>query len=335
MITKKPFKPTAEQDQMLRNTASKNYQEAIAARLQLAEAMTLPLRQGVLPGDITSGIFQEIVLGPGSSSTPEFPLDWLAPGTENEFVAYAAPKAGYVPQRMISGDYVVIPTFRIVNAIDWDLSYAEDARWDIVGRASQVLRAGFTKKRNDDAMHVLIAAGKDRNLVIHNSDATAGFFTKRLVSLAQLIMRRNGGGNSTSINRGKLTDILLSPEALEDIRNWNVDQIDEVTRREIFLMNDTLTRVFGVNLHDVDELGEGQEYQTYYETTLGGSMGTREEIAIGLDLSTNDSFFNPVKKELTIQYDDTQRRSFRAGYFGESQEGFGCLDSRRVLLLAI
>lgn len=30
-----------------------------------------------------------------------------------------------------------------------------------------------------------------------------------------------------------LTDIYMSPEALEDIRNWGVDQIDDIMRREI------------------------------------------------------------------------------------------------------
>jgi len=36
------------------------------------------------------------------------------------------------------------------------------------------------------------------------------------------VMRRNGGGNSTSANRGQLTDLYVSPEAVEDIRNWEL-----------------------------------------------------------------------------------------------------------------
>ena len=39
----------------------------------------------------------------------------------------------------------------------------------------------------------------------------------------------------TFIKREELCKLYLSPEALEDIRNWGVDQIDEKTRREIYV----------------------------------------------------------------------------------------------------
>ena len=56
-------------------------------------------------------------------------------------------------------------------------------------------------------------------------------------------------------------------------RNWGVDQVDEITRREIYTAADgNVNRVFGVNLHDLDELGEGQEYQEFYDNVLSGTM---------------------------------------------------------------
>ena len=88
-------------------------------------------------------------------------------------------------------------------------------------------------------------------------DATEGQFSKRLVSLLKTVMRRNGGGNSASNNRGQLTDLYVSPDAMEDIRNWGVDQVAEVTRREIYTAPEggaPITRIFGVNLHDLDEI---------------------------------------------------------------------------------
>jgi len=71
-----------------------------------------------------------------------------------------------------------------------------------------------------------LAAGVDRNILVYDADAAAGQFTKRLISLLKVVMRRNAGGNSASIKRGTLTDLYLSPEGLEDIRNWGVDQAD-------------------------------------------------------------------------------------------------------------
>jgi hypothetical protein len=328
------FEPTPELTDLLRRSGSANKDEAVAAGTEFAKALELPLRQGVLNGDILDGIFEAVVLQPGAA--PEFPLDFLAPGTEKDFVAYTIPNHGYIPQRHVEGDYVMVPTYDIGNSIDYLLKYARDARWDVVGRAMEVLEAGFVKKMNDDGWHTMLAAGVDRNIVVYDSDAGAGQFTKRLVSLMKTVMRRNGGGNSTSNNRAQLTDLYLSPEALEDIRNWGVDQVDEVTRREIYVANDgagSLTRVFGINLHSLDELGEGQEYQLYFENVLGGSMpGSDVEVVVGLDLSKRDSFIMPVREQVQIFEDESLHRQKRAGYYGWAEQGFAVLDNRRVIL---
>lgn len=335
MSRKKFFTPSKAMNQLLRQSGSYDKAEALAAQRELATALELPLRQGVLNGDVLDSIYEPIKLD--QSATPEFPLDLLAPGKEKEHVAYTIPNHGYIPERHVEGDYVMVPTYDIANAIDWLLKYARDARWDIVGRAMEVLEAGFVKKLNDDGWHTLIAAAFDRNIVVLDSDAAAGQFTKRLVSLLKTVMRRNGGGNSTSLNRGQLTDLYQSPEAMEDIRNWNVDQVDEVTRREIFVSGDdddaVMNRIFGVNLHVLDELGEGQEYQLFYDNELSGSLpGGDVELVVGLDLRRNDSFVMPIREEVQIFEDENMHRTKRAGLYGWAEQGFAVLDNRRVIL---
>jgi hypothetical protein len=332
-MAKTKFKPGEKENQILRASGSHDKAIALENTRELAKALEIPLRQGILNGDILDGIFEVVRLE--QSATSEFPLDFLTPGTEKDFVAYTIPNQGYIPQRNVEGDFVMVPTYDVGAAIDWNLKYARDARWDVVGRAMEVMEGQFTKKMNDDGWHTVITAGFDRNIVVLDSDADAGQFTKRLVSLLKTVMRRNGGGNSTSNNRGKLTDLYLSPEGMEDIRNWNVDQVDEVTRREIFIADgdNALTRIYGVNLHDLDELGEGQEYNYFFESELGGVFpGTDVELVVGLDLSKSDSFVMPLREEVQIFEDDTLHRQKRAGVYGWSEIGFACLDNRRVLL---
>jgi hypothetical protein len=328
------FNPTPELTDLLVKSGSPRKEEALAANAEFAKALEQPLRQGILNGDILDGIFEPITLA--QSATPEFPLDFLSPGTEKDFVAYTIPNHGYIPERHVEGDYVMVPTFDIGASIDYLLKYARDARWDIVGRAMEVLEASFVKKMNDDGWHTLLAAGVDRNLVVFDSDADSGQFTKRLVSLMKTVMRRNGGGNSTSTNRGQLTDLYVSPEAVEDIRNWGLDQVDEVTRREIYVAADgsgVLNRVFGVNLHDLDELGEGQEYQLFYENVLLGSLPPGDvEMVVGLDLRKRDSFIMPIREQVQIFEDDTLHRQKRAGFYGWAEQGFAVLDNRRVIV---
>ena len=332
-VNHEKFEPSQELTELLKRSGSAEKSQSIEASAQFAKALELPLRQGVLNGDILDGIFEPVRLA--DSAVPEFPLDFLAPGTESDFVAYTIPNHGYIPERHVEGDYVMVPTYDIGASIDYLLKYARDARWDVVGRAMEVLEAQFVKKMNDDGWHTVLAAGVDRNIVVYDDDAANGQFSKRLVSLMKTVMRRNGGGNSTSNNRGALTDLYVSPEAMEDIRNWGVDQVDEVTRREIYTAADgSVNRVFGVNLHDLDELGEGQEYQTFFTSSLSGSMpsGHNTEIVVGLDLRKRDSFVMPIRQEVQVFEDDSLHRQKRAGFYGWAEQGFAVLDNRRVIL---
>lgn len=327
-------RPSDEFIALLRKSGDSDINVASAAQREFAKALELPLRKGVLVGNILGTIFETINVEPGA--TTEYPLDLISPGLEGEHVAYTNPGHGRIPERTVEGDYVMIPTYSITSSVDYLLRFAREARWDIVGRAMQVMEAGFTKKMNDDGWHTLLAAGVDRNILVYDADATAGIFSKRLVSLMQTVMRRNSGGNSASVGRGRLTDLYVSPEALEDVRNWGLDQVDEVTRREIYTASEggaPITRIFGVNLHDLDELGEGQEYQDFFSNDLSGNVqGSDLELVVGLDQSTNDSFVMPVKEQLQVFEDPTLHRQQRAGYYGFAELGFGVLDNRRVIL---
>ena len=327
-------RPSDEFIQILRDTGSSNQEHAYAAQREFAKALETPLRKAVLVGNILGNIFENIPVEAGSST--EYPLDLISPGLEGEHVAYTNPGHGRVPERSVEGDYVMIPTYSITSSIDYLLRFAREARWDIVGRAMQVLEAGFVKKMNDDGWHTLLAAGVDRNILVYDGDATAGMFSKRLVSLMQTVMRRNAGGNTGSANRGRLTDLYVSPEALEDVRNWGFDQISDATRTAIYNAGGDgapITSIFGVTLHDLDELGEGQEYQDFFTTSLsGGLAGGDAELVVGLDQGANDSFVMPMKQAVQVFEDPTLHRQQRAGYYGFAELGFGVLDNRRILL---
>lgn len=327
-------RPSNEFISLFSKTGDNDQNVALASQREFAKALELPLRKGVLVGNILSDIFETISVEPGAST--EYPLDLISPGLEGEHVAYTNPGHGRIPERAVESDYVTIPTYTITSSIDYLLRYAREARWDVAARAAQVMEAGFVKKMNDDGFHTLLAAGVDRNILVYDGDATAGLFTKRFVSLLQTVMRRNAGGNTGSANRGRLTDLYVSPESLEDVRNWGLDQIDEVTRREIYSASEggaPITRIFGVNLHDLDELGEGQEYQDFFTNGLGGAVQASDlELVIGLDQGSSDSFIMPMKQALQVFEDPSLHRQQRVGYYGFAELGFGVLDNRRIIL---
>ena len=329
----------------LRATASPDADVRARAQKAFAAELNMPLRQGVFDRDNLGGIYEKQVLAPGAQAN--YPLDFVKPGEEDEFIAFTLPKQGRVPERHVEGDELWVPTFNIGNAIDWSLKYAKEARFDVIMRAIRVYEAGFVRKINSDGWRTILGAADGRGLVVTANGAApftgstlaptaaAGQFSKELISRMKTAMTRGAGGNG---NAGRLTDVYLSLEAMEDIRAWDVDEIDEFTRREIFVSREYgLAQIYGVVLHEMTEFGEGQEYEEFMETTLSRSHQTinsltLKEFCIGLDLSTMDSFVMPIREELQTYEDPALYREQRAGIFGWMEHGFAVLDPRRVLI---
>ena len=325
----------------LKRAASVNHEERAAAQRAFAAELTSPLRQGIFDRDNLGDIYEKQVLAPGAQAN--YPLDFVRPGYEDDFVAFTLPKAGRIPERHVEGDELWVPTFRIANSIDWDIRYAEQARFDVIMRAVRVYEAGYVRKINSDGWRTILAAADGRGLVV-TASGTAPFtaqsilptpaqgqFTKELVSRMRTAMTRGAGGNG---NGGRLTDLYLSLEAMEHIRAWDVSDIDEFTRREIFVNREYgLATIYGVVLHEMTEFGMGQEYQAFLTDVIGRSLPTgTNEFVVGLDLSTMDSFVMPIRKELETLDDPQLYRQQRMGIYGWMEHGFAVLDPRRVLL---
>lgn len=319
---------------LLKKATSGNESERRASAIEITRALEVPIREAVLSADIVTNIFTP----EDYSQNPDvrYPVDGIAPGQEAEYYAYVMPSHGNIPSRRFEADYVMIPTYRIASSIDTELKMIRDANWSVVNRMIQILEAGFVKKMNDDGWQTILAAATNRNVRVNDPDGAAGQFTPRLISLMKTVMRRNAGGNATSIKRGRLTDMYVSPEALDDIRAWGLDLIPDAARARIFYSADDgadILNVYGVRLHGYDEFGAGQEYQAYYTDVLGGTLAASDtELVLGLDQQFNDSFVHPVVEQVQLFEDNTTHRQGLFSMYGYAEIGFGVLDSRRTIL---
>lgn len=319
---------------LMRKAGDKDLRIATEGQYQLAQALSLPLQEALLADNIINGIFTPI--DRTGQKDLDYPLDILNPGDEEDFVAYVQPGNGRIPERQVQADYVHLRTYMIANSIDVLLRILRDADWDIMSRMLEVLRAGFQMKMNRDGWRILLSAGAGRGTVVYDSANTTGVLTRRLIQLMQVEMRRQGG-TFTALKRRKLTHLYVAPEAKQDVYSWNLDQVDDVTRRELYVSSNDQgsLKVAGTFITDIDELGVGYEFNDYYVDTLGQTLpGSDTEIVVGLDLQ-NPSFVMPIREFLSINSDPNMHRSQKAGFYGWFEGGYAALDDRDILIGSI
>jgi hypothetical protein len=156
----------------------------------------------------------------------------------------------------------------------------------------------------------------------------------------KIAMLRNGGGNNSSMNKFQLTDLFVSPEAAADIESFTSTEISDINRAQVELDPlGMIKRLMGVNVHVLTELGENQEYNTYFTnaSSLAGSLQASDvELVVGLDLSKPGTFVSPVRGTgLEVYPDDNLLRNNEAGLFCSVELSYGVLDSRCILLASL
>lgn len=318
---------------LLRASASDDINEASAATKKFITVAEEAIKEGVFDGStMLDQVFNKY--DTQGDMSPRFPTHFVTPGTETEFAAYTLNKCGMIPYRTVASDDIVLHSYRIGNSIDACRHHIKNARFDVVRDMMDVYMAGFKLKLQVDAGHTLMAAGIGRAIVETNAAATNGVFSFGLLSKMITSMKRNGGGNSTSVAGYRLTDLLFSPEAMGDLRDLNIDNWT-VNRYQAVQDQGVVYNLFGVNFHELFELGQGATLQDYAVNTLGYSMaGGDLELCIGLDLTPKGrkNYVMPVTQEVVTKEDPYLDRMGRWGVYGDMWVSFGVLDNRGIIL---
>ena len=159
--------------------------------------------------------------------------------------------------------------------------------------------------------------------------------------------------------RSGVTDLLVSPEVIEDIRGMAYNPINTKTsvgtaptsgtdawiaapddiRRGLFNDSGAMSSFFGVNLMEIYQLGPlsnpGNSFTKIFNG-LGTFASGKDDLVLGLDLS-RDSLFRAVVldsdsgSEFTLAADDQYSvRQQKIGYYGAVEEGRMVLDKRAI-----
>jgi hypothetical protein len=338
------LKRTDEQVELIKALASKNREVAFDAQVALAEFIGPVLAEVINNAPTVSNLFTSLQFN--AEDNPSIPLDLYYDIFDEDYIkVYSQSVAGGLPQNVVQplASELKIATYRLDSAVAFDKKYAAKSRLDVVSKSFTRVAQEVMLKQERTSANLLMTAlaqastGNDstaaNNYHVFRTAAAGRFVLNDLNKLFTKIKRNNAsfvGGTPSGARRG-LTDLIVSPEIIEEIRGMAYNPINtkapavtvgsntaanapvvatDAVRDQIFSQAG-IPEFFGVSIMEILELGVGKKFNTIFDTVAGATAyadhysinayggtatafnGADEEIIVGLDRS-RDSLVRAV-----------------------------------------
>jgi hypothetical protein len=361
------LKRTPEQVELIKAMASKNRAVAYEAQVALAEFIGPVLAEVINNAPSLSNLFTTLQFN--ADDNPSIPLDLYYDISDEDYIqVYSQSVAGGLPQNQVlpTASEMKIATYSLDSALSFDRRYAAKSRMDVVSKTfTRMAQEILLKQEKTSANLILTAlAGAKTNNKQHILTAgTNGRFLlddlNRLFTLAKRINTSFSGGTPTNRASRGITDLLVSPELVQELRAMAYNPINtkgspaggsptdgiaapESMRTDIY-NSAGIPEFYGVSIMEMNELGAGQKFNTVFNGVKATGPNTYtfdaavQEIIIGIDRS-RESLIRAVAtdsdsgSEFTLTADDQYSiRQSKIGYFGSLEEGRMVLDNRALV----
>jgi hypothetical protein len=371
------LKRTPEQVELIKAMASKNRNVAMEAQIALADFIGPVLAQVINNAPTLSNLFTSLQFN--ADDNPSIPLDlYYDINAEDYITVYSQSAAGGLPQNQVlpTVSEMKIATYTLDSALSFDKRYAAKSRMDVVSKTFTRLAQEILFKQEKTSANLLLGslAAAQTNGKRHVQRATSNgrFLLADLNELFTLAKRINTsflGGTPDSRGGRGLTDLLVSPEVVQELRSMAYNPINtkgspiggtaQGNNNGIAAPEDMRTSIYnsagipefyGVSIMEINELGRGQRFNKIFDAVAGATSYTsvggtnagafddaNDEIIIGLD-RTRDSLIRAVAvdsengSEFSLTADDQYSlRQGKIGYFGSLEEGRMVLDTRAIV----
>ena len=337
------LKRTDEQVELIKAMASRNREVAYEAQIALAQFIGPVLAEVINNAPTVSNLFTSLQFN--AEDNPSIPLDLYYDIFDEDYIkVYSQSVAGGLPQNIVqpTASELKVATYKLDSAVAFDKKYAAKSRLDVVSKSfTRVAQEVMLKQERTSANLLLTALAQAStgnsataadNYHVFRTAAANRFVLNDLNKLFTKIKRINAsfvGGTPSGARRG-LTDLIVSPEIVEEIRGMAYNPINtqvapvatpstsysagnapvvatDAVRDQIFSQAG-LPEFYGVSIMEILELGVGKRFNTIFDTVAGSTAyagnysittsaaafdGATEEIIIGLDRS-RDSLIRAV-----------------------------------------
>jgi len=371
------LKRTPEQIELVKAMASRNRTVAYDAQVALAEFIGPVLAEVINNAPTLSNLFTS--LSYNADDNPSIPLDLYYDVTDEDYITvYSQSVAGGLPTNQVlpTVSEMKLTTYTLDSALSFDRRYAAKHRMDVVAKtftrmAQEIL---LKQERTSATLAMTALANAQTNSKKHVQwSNTAGRFLladlNELLTLAKRVNTSWAKGTPATGSRAGITDLLVSPEIVEQIRSMAYNPINTVAgvtasggtgstvgitatdeMRSAIYSSAGIPSFYGVSILEFNELGKGQKFNSIFDTAAGSTAytkadgtssdtfdGATEEILVGID-RTRDSLLRVIatdpdsNSEFSLVADDQYSiRQNKIGYFGSLEEGRVILDVRALV----
>ena len=371
------LKNTPEQVELIKAMASRNRSVAFEAQTALAEFIGPVLAEVINQAPALSNLFTTLQYN--ADDNPSIPLDLYHDISDEDYVqVFSQSRAGGLPTSEVlpTSSELKIATYSLDSAVSFDRRYAAKSRMDVVAKTMTRVAQEILIKQNTISANVIMkaVANASTNSVAHieESSAIKRFVLadlNRMITRSKRIVSSFVGGTPDARSGKGITDIICSPEIVEELRAIAYNPIntkgatsgsvtavrtaDEIASQAYSAAG--APEFYGINVIELNEMGgsglggSSRQFNNIFVgeqsgnvALAGGAAGDQaaagdDELVLGIDRS-RESLVRPVAVdgdnggEFNLIADDQYSiRQNKIGYFGSLEEGRVVLDNRALI----
>lgn len=293
--------------------AMRSLAKSEAARVEFAESRAALLEDRIDQVSSIRNIFSPINIGTGN---PVFDVPF-----DDVDVVYMIPQVGAFPTAQFEGSQLTVGTFEIGGGVEFHIKMARDGRIDVAEGATRMLLNKFVAQEEGIGWAMVqYHAGQvasDQVFTAFKDDGTAGgsgagkmnmYTLNELLTMGDLVGR---GGR-------RVTDLYLHARRFGDLRTGVfMEALPEAIRLQLFNSGKGATDLNGLRIHKVYDADLVDE-------DTGYAFTRRDGVTYGV---------MPIRRGIETRLDPIAMRERKIGVFGDSELGFGILDSKGLIVV--
>ena len=229
--------------------------ETPEGRVALAQAMVEPIKRAL----------EYQAIGRKLLMVDELPQGALARYEKDvASVAHVIGRRGAVPDRIVEGEEVLVPTFEIAVNPQIRLSEIKARRFYIVDRAQMKAKEAIQKLEDTEILRDVNAAVRSNQTISQSGELT--------------IASLNYGFSTIESHDLTVAKIVMHPRQYADLRLFGRDVYDEATRRDV-LMSGLFGHLWTADIHVSHRVTEGSVY-LLAPAEYVGAIPVRQDITV-------------------------------------------------------